>query len=83
MSDDTAAERAIRQIVQRGYSIDFADLIVGIVLAELRDPDRAMFDAGLDDLDLALGAPPDRDHGRRYRRDLLRTIWHSMMDRAR
>lgn len=57
-------------------------MVIGIVIEELTEPDRAMLDAGLEDLNLALGPPPDRDHGAAYRRDLLRTIWHSMIDRA-
>jgi hypothetical protein len=80
---DTLAQAAIRRVVGLGYSIEFADLVVGIVIEELTDPDRDMLDAGLADLDLALGKPSDRDHGRTYRRDLLRVIWHSMLDRAK
>jgi hypothetical protein len=80
--DDTIGAAAIRRIVNLGYSIDFADLVVGIVLEELSDPDRAMLDAGLDELNLALGKPADRQHGAGYRRDLLAVVWHAMLDRA-
>jgi hypothetical protein len=72
----------MRRLVTAGYSIDFADLVVGIVIEELTEPDRDMLDAGLTELTLALGPPPDRDHGPAYRRDLLAVIWRAMIDRA-
>jgi hypothetical protein len=83
MTIETPAERAIRRIVALGYGLDFADIVVGFVLEELHEVDRGMLDAGLEDLNLAMGKPPDRDHGATYRRELARTIWHSMLDRAR
>jgi hypothetical protein len=60
-----------------------AAICVDCVLSGLKTPDAFMVDGGLDELNLALGKPANREHGYQYRRDLIRVIWFAMLDRVR
>jgi hypothetical protein len=79
----TLAAAAIARVVQRGYSLDYAEVMVDGVIDALKDPDREMLDAGLAELNLAMGPKPDPKHGDAYRRELARVIWAAMLDRVR
>ena len=78
---ETLAQVAMRRLVDLGYSSDFADIVVSLVMQELRDPDRDMLDAGLSEFELAFGPPTDR-YTEAYRRERLKAIWHAMMNRT-
>ena len=83
MMTDTPRGAAIVALMRKGYSIEYCETVVDLVIAELVTPNREMVAAGLVELDLALGPAPDRDHGVRYRKELLRVIWAAMLDRVR
>jgi hypothetical protein len=74
----TRAALAIERIAALGYSTEFADIVVNMVIEELNDPDREMLDAGLEELNLALGTTLRGGD----RRELVRRIWQVMLDRA-
>ena len=83
MMTDTPRGAAIVALMRKGYSVEYSETVVDLVFAELVTPNREMLAAGLVELDLAMGPAPDRDHGVRYRKGLLRVIWAAMLDRAR
>ena len=79
----TRAHAAAQRLAGLGYGPAGAAGVVTTVLDVLRDPDRDMLDAGVTELNTALGPVTDRPHGTAYRRDLVRVIWHAMLDRAK
>lgn len=81
----TPAANIATRIINQGHTEDYADVVVADVFRELDQPTREMIAAGLDELNLALGNPKPHDKigGNPYRRDLVRTIWCAMLDRAR
>ena len=77
----SVAGRAIQRIANLGYSHEFAELVVDTVLEELADPDSHMVAGGRAELDMAFGTADPR--GAVHRRELIRVIWHTMLDRSR
>jgi hypothetical protein len=79
---ETLRGAAITRLMRRGYSLEYCETVVDLVLVELRHPDQDMLNAGLVELDLAMGTAADKEHGRRYRKELLQVIWAAMLYRA-
>jgi hypothetical protein len=75
--------RLVSDLIAAGFSSNEALRIVDLVFGAIGEPDRDMLDAGLAELNQALGPVTDRAHGTSYRRDLVRVIWHAMLGRAR